>query len=108
MHSLAPRLLSGGLSLAAAILIVSGPFAASASADDGVFRPDDLVVSRSVYRGTASTVTIGELLPPTCPATAACGGATNTGVPLSTTACFRRLARPTTSGTTTASTPASA
>jgi hypothetical protein len=48
MHSLAPRLLSGGLSLAAVILIVSGPFAASASADDAVFRPDDLVVSRNV------------------------------------------------------------
>ncbi len=34
------------------------------------FIPGDLVVSRSVYMGTASTVTVGQLLPPNCPSTA--------------------------------------
>jgi len=38
-----------------------------------VFTPDNLVLTRSVYAGTAATVTIGEPLPPDCPATAACG-----------------------------------
>jgi uncharacterized protein (TIGR03437 family) len=37
------------------------------------FTPNNLVVSRSVYTGTASTVTIGQPLPPNCPSTAACG-----------------------------------
>lgn len=36
------------------------------------FQPNNLVVSRSVYQGTASTVTIGQKLPPVCPATATC------------------------------------
>jgi uncharacterized protein (TIGR03437 family) len=45
------------------------------------FTPNNLVVSRSVYTGTASTVTIGQALPPDCPSTAACGTgkATNNG-----------------------------
>src|ERR1700733_2159313 len=45
------------------------------------FIPGDLVVSRSVYTGTASTVTVGQPLPPNCPSTAACGTtvATNNG-----------------------------
>src|ERR1700730_2008688 len=30
------------------------------------FRPDTLVLSRSVYAGTASTVTVGQTLPPGC------------------------------------------
>jgi hypothetical protein len=83
MHPQLPRwLLSSGFGLAAAVLVMSGPIATSASADDGVFRRDDLVVSRSVYRGTASTVAIGQLLPPDCPsATATCGGPQMKGVP---------------------------
>src|ERR1700685_3893465 len=32
------------------------------------FQPGNLVVSRSVYQGTGSTVTVGEALPPNCPA----------------------------------------
>jgi hypothetical protein len=32
-----------------------------------VFTPGNLVVSRSVYQGTASTVTVGQALPPSCP-----------------------------------------
>src|SRR6266404_7989916 len=45
------------------------------------FLPGNLVLSRSVYTGDASTVTVGQKLPPNCPATAACptGTATNTG-----------------------------
>jgi uncharacterized protein (TIGR03437 family) len=42
------------------------------------FTPNNLVVSRSVYTGTASTVTVGQALPPTCPSTAACGTGTAT------------------------------
>ena len=37
------------------------------------FAPNNLVVSRSVYTGTAATVTLGQPLPPNCPSTAACG-----------------------------------
>jgi hypothetical protein len=46
------------------------------------FLPGNLVLSRSVYTGDATTVTIGQKLPPNCPATAVCptGTATNTGV----------------------------
>ena len=45
------------------------------------FLPGNLVVSRSVYTGDATTVTIGQKLPPNCPATATCptATATNTG-----------------------------
>ena len=45
------------------------------------FEPGNLVVSRSVYTGDASTVKVGQKLPPTCPATATCptGTATNDG-----------------------------
>jgi hypothetical protein len=34
----------------------------------GVFTPNNLVVSRSVYAGTTSTITVGETLPPGCKA----------------------------------------
>ena len=34
------------------------------------FSPNSLVVSRSVYTGTAAIVTVGQSLPPVCPATA--------------------------------------
>src|SRR5580692_8474803 len=40
------------------------------------FTPGNLVLTRSVYAGDATTVTIGQPLPPNCPATAACGTAT--------------------------------
>jgi hypothetical protein len=45
------------------------------------FLPGNLVVSRSVYMGDATTVTVGQKLPPNCPATATCptAGATNNG-----------------------------
>ena len=34
----------------------------------GVFTPNNLVVTRSVYAGSASTITVGETLPPNCTA----------------------------------------
>ena len=39
----------------------------------GVFTPGNLVVTRSVYTGDATTIAVGQFLPPICPATAACG-----------------------------------
>ena len=38
-----------------------------------VFTLGNLVVTRSVYSGDATTVRVGQLLPPVCPVTAACG-----------------------------------
>jgi hypothetical protein len=44
------------------------------------FLPNNLVVSRSAYTGTASTVSIGEILPPVCGSQATCtAAATNNG-----------------------------
>ncbi len=44
------------------------------------FIPGNLVVSRTVYMGTASTVMVGQALPPNCPTTATCASpATNDG-----------------------------
>jgi hypothetical protein len=42
------------------------------------FLPGNLVLSRSVYMGDATTVTVGQKLPPNCPATATCPTATAT------------------------------
>jgi hypothetical protein len=52
------------------------------------FTPDNLVVSRSVYQGTAATVVIGQLLPPNCPSTAQCGGTGNKGKPATDTGAY--------------------
>ncbi|MBV8732826.1 MAG: hypothetical protein JO336_23705, partial [Acidobacteriia bacterium] len=51
-----------GLALAGLVLTATYSPAVVATA----FQPGNLVVSRSVYQGTASTVTIGEQLPPGC------------------------------------------
>ena len=37
------------------------------------FTSGNIVVTRSVYAGDATTVVVGQPLPPVCPATAACG-----------------------------------
>ena len=37
------------------------------------FTPGNLIVSRTVYTGNASTISVGQALPPVCPATADCG-----------------------------------
>jgi uncharacterized protein (TIGR03437 family) len=42
------------------------------------FTAGNIVVTRSVYSGDATTVTVGQALPPICPSTAACGTATAT------------------------------
>lgn len=44
-----------------------------AQSNSPVFTPGNLVVTRSVYTGDATTVSAGQYLPPVCPATAACG-----------------------------------
>ena len=51
------------------------------------FTPGNLVLSRSVYAGDATTVIKGQALPPVCPSTAACGtgAATDNGAYPSTT-----------------------
>jgi len=51
-------------------------FAATSFAQTGpVFTPGNIVVTRSVYTGDATTVTPGQTLPPVCPSTASCGTA---------------------------------
>jgi hypothetical protein len=72
------RLMSMGLAIAVGAMLAAGSLVSKAKADSygqgghGFFQfvPDTLVVSRSVYEGTASTVTPGELLPPGCVANA--------------------------------------
>ena len=49
-----------------ALLVVGISFAAVSSLAAQEFKPNSLVVSRSVYTGTASTVTVGQTLPPNC------------------------------------------
>ena len=74
------------LSVAAVFVLAAGAFISKLSADDDHhsnhfrFQPDSLVLSRSVYVGTASTVTIGETLPPGCAGGA--NGSTVVAVPL--------------------------
>ncbi len=48
------------------------------SASFSGFTSGNVVVTRSVYAGDATTVTVGQQLPPVCPATAACGTGTAT------------------------------
>jgi len=70
-------LVTAGLALAIGVALAAGSMVSKAKADgrdqdhghgDHFFQfvPGTLVVSRSVYEGTASTVTAGELLPPGC------------------------------------------
>lgn len=53
--------------LTPAVLLAQAPFSG--------FSPGNIVVTRSVYTGDATTVTVGQPLPPVCPSTAACGTA---------------------------------
>jgi len=81
-----PRKLAFSLAVAACVVAV-GTFVGKTSADNDYFRrfrfqPDSLVLSRSVYVGTASTVTIGENLPPGCAGGA--NGSTTVAVPTTT------------------------
>src|SRR3984893_9956823 len=62
-------------SIVAAAALASGISAAALAQTSTFsgFTPGNLIVSRTVYSGAASTITIGQALPPVCPATAACG-----------------------------------
>ena len=62
----------------AAIAVSIGALAQVSTGGFSGFTPGNLVVSRSAYSGTASTVTVGQPLPPNCPATASCGTGTAT------------------------------
>src|ERR1700730_16553458 len=64
------------LNICLAALAVSAPLLAQSTFPG--FLPGNLVLSRSVYTGDATTVTIGQKLPPNCPATATCPTATAT------------------------------
>ena len=61
--------IAGVVATTALFMLTAGIFAPKVAADDDDFPrffPDTLVLSRSVYVGTASTVTIGETLPRGC------------------------------------------
>jgi hypothetical protein len=77
-------LVSAVIATTALSLLTAGLFATRLSADDDHFflLPDTLVLSRSVYQGTASTVTIGETLPRGC--AGGPNGSTNVLVPTTT------------------------
>jgi hypothetical protein len=69
-------LMQGALIVAVASILAAGTFVGKTFADDDhgqghsdrfEFQPGTLVLSRSVYKGTASTITIGETLPLGCP-----------------------------------------
>jgi hypothetical protein len=63
------------LSVSALVLFTNSSNAQSTFAG---FEPGNLIVSRSVYTGDASTVKVGQKLPANCPATATCPTATAT------------------------------
>src|SRR5258708_4585148 len=75
------------LAATAALTLAAGTFISRVSADDEHsrnfrFQPDSLVLSRSVYVGTASTITIGETLPLGC--VGGPNGTSNVSVPTTT------------------------
>jgi len=83
-------LVSGALILAVMSILAAGILAGKVAADDRrarfQFQPDTLVLSRSVYAGDASTVMVGETLPPGCvPGTVTlpllAGGTTTVSIP---------------------------
>jgi hypothetical protein len=62
-------------SIVAAVALASGISAAALAQTSTFsgFTPGNVIVSRTVYSGTSSTIAVGQALPPVCPATAACG-----------------------------------
>ena len=76
-HSTSRRL---NICIAALAGAVSAPIFAQSTFSG--FLPGNLVLSRSAYTGDATTVTVGQKLPPNCPATATCPTTTanSTGV----------------------------
>lgn len=76
------RLLDSAKHFGAMAFVAGGMYSLALAADPPFegFLPGNLVVSRSVYMGTADTVKVGQPLPPSCPPTATCGKpATNDG-----------------------------
>src|SRR5258708_6583596 len=55
------------------IVLTGGALAQSQGGGVRGFTAGNLVVTRAAYSGGASSVAIGQALPPVCPATAACG-----------------------------------
>ncbi len=66
---LAPLVAVGMIGGAAYAQISPGPHPFPPPPRFRAFVPNTLVVTRSVYEGTADTVQVGQLLPPNCPAT---------------------------------------
>src|SRR5208282_4891285 len=65
------KLIPAAIILSVAAALAAGTFVSRVAANDDhfggfAFQPDTLVLSRSVYVGTASTVTVGETLPLGC------------------------------------------
>lgn len=63
------------------LALIQGPTFAQTTPSGGTFpgfTAGNLVVSRTVYVGDASTIVAGQPLPPVCPSTAACGTAVAT------------------------------
>ena len=93
-----------GLPLAGCVslMVLGGGFVASANHDEdhsnkNHFRPGNLVVSRSVYAGGPTTVTVGQTLPPGCmPGTITLpvlgGGTTKVTVPSGSGGCVQAVA----------------
>ena len=78
------------LIIAAVSILAAGIFVRKAAADDHSgrfqFRPNTLVLSRSVYAGDSSTVSVGQTLPPGCvpgtvPILLIAGGTTTVTIP---------------------------
>jgi hypothetical protein len=93
-----------GLPLAGLVasMVLAGAFVVSAShgddhSDRDHFRPGNLVVSRSVYAGLPTTVTLGQTLPPGCvPGTISLpvlgGGTTKVTIPSGSGGCVQAIA----------------
>ncbi len=78
------RLLGRHLAAVVALLTLAGGLVALAEHDDEHFRPDNLVLSRSVYDNDPANIAVGTILPPNCASTSVgCpkkgGKATNDG-----------------------------
>ena len=66
MRSTSVRTFERALAGLAVLTVLLSGFVTLAAHDESHFRPDHLVVSRSVYVGDAGTVVMGQTLPPGC------------------------------------------
>ena len=74
-NSLTAGLFAKSLGVSAIIALIGGLCAVTLAEGQSFsgFTSGNLVVTRSAYSGDASTVTVGQALPPICPQTAKCG-----------------------------------